>query len=139
MNRNSHRRWLFAAGVTLLTIAGCRGPAGKVTEAEGTVKIDGKPAVNVIVQFIPDPSLSPAPGSTGMTDASGHYTMITADGRKGAVIGKHMVVVQNDRADERTGKTVVGPLVPEKYTQPGTETVEVKADRKSYDFDLKSN
>ena len=131
-------RWSWAVClVTLGALGGCaKQPGVKLTDAEGTVKIDGKPAVNVLVQFMPDKSLGNVPGSSGLTDENGHFSMIAADGRKGAVIGKHNVVLANERADERSGKKVVGPPVPEKYTRPGAKTVDVAADKKTYDFDL---
>ncbi|MFL5342664.1 MAG: hypothetical protein ACJ8F7_21235 [Gemmataceae bacterium] len=123
----------------LVAFTGCaKGGAGyKITDAEGTIKLDGKPAAGVIVQFIPDKSLGQVPGSTGTTDDSGHYVMTTSNGRKGAVVGKHVVIIMNDRADERSGKKASGTPVPEKYTMPGALTVDVADGKKPYDFDLK--
>ena len=133
-------RALPAACLMVLLLGGCKGksgPVGKVTPAEGTVQIDGKPAANVIVEFFPDGSVDRAPGSSGLTDETGHYVLTASDGRPGAIVGKHKVSFKNDRPDERSGKTATGPKVPEKYTQPGAENVEVTETKKTYDFKLK--
>lgn len=131
------------AGLTLVALAGCeKGPAGKVTEAEGVVTLDGKTLPGVLVSFFPDPSLGQVPGSTGRTDDTGHYKLTTADGRPGAVVGRHTVTVRGERGDERSGTAGTEKLVPKAYTQAGAGnplgTVEVAEGKKTYDLDLKS-
>ena len=98
---DSRRVWR-AAGLLLLALsAGCAGKV-KLVPAEGVLKIDGKPAANVSLQFMPD-ALKGAKGPTShaMTDENGRFVLKTFDGRDGAVEGPHRVVLA-DLAEERT-------------------------------------
>lgn len=95
------RRVWRAAGLLLLALAaGCGGKV-KLVPAEGVLKIDGKPAANVSLQFMPD-ALKGAKGPTShaMTDENGRFVLKTFDGRDGAVEGPHRVVLA-DLAEER--------------------------------------
>jgi len=76
-------------------LAGCsRGPA--LAEVKGRVTMKGKPLGNVRVDFQPDPDKgTTGPGSTGTTDADGNFTLKYADGRPGAVVGHHRVILSD--------------------------------------------
>lgn len=70
----------------LLVIAGC-GP--KPVPVEGVVKLDGAPVEGATVTFVTaDGKLS----ASGLTDASGHFSLSTASG-PGAFPGDYKVVV----------------------------------------------
>lgn len=75
-------------------LAGCGGPY-KTAAVSGRVTLNGKPLANVAVLFQPiatSGAEAPGPGSTGVTDADGRYTLsLVGRGSKGAVIGKHKV------------------------------------------------
>jgi hypothetical protein len=88
-----------------------------LAEVSGTVTLDGKPLSGVTVTFYPvaEKSDAQAAHSIGTTDASGAYTLSTADGRKGAVVGKHKVVV-NWPMQER-GQPPKTPEIPMAFTQ----------------------
>jgi hypothetical protein len=78
------------AALGLLTSGGCGGPAcGPV---EGTLRSNGKPLANVLVEFLPEAN---GPRSTGVTDAAGQYRLTTLDGRAGALVGRHRVVLSD--------------------------------------------
>lgn len=68
----------------------------------GTITQNGKPVDSILVHFMPDPtSGTPGAMSTGISDENGQYQLTyEGEGRpKGAVTGKHRVVV-NDLAPE---------------------------------------
>ncbi|MGE3313786.1 MAG: hypothetical protein AB7O26_01635 [Planctomycetaceae bacterium] len=75
----------------LLAIVGCSG-APAVAPVKGTVKLDGKPVVGALVIF--EPEVNEPLQSTGVTDEQGQFHLRTNDGREGAVVGSHRVVVR---------------------------------------------
>jgi hypothetical protein len=75
----------------LSTIVGCSG-APQVAPVEGVVKLDGKPVAGALVIFEPEGE-SPIQ-STGVTDELGQFRLRSNDGREGAVVGSHRVVVR---------------------------------------------
>jgi hypothetical protein len=98
-------------GVILaLALAGCGGVSFHSAPVSGKVTLDGNPMADVQVLFQPAGSESgnPGPGSQGITDARGRFTLRTVDGsRKGAVPGKHKVIlmyVDPNAPDEETGE-----------------------------------
>src|SRR5262245_42177646 len=94
------RLWRRSSGfLGLLVLAGCSGKNVVLNETvEGTVKIDGKPLAGVVVQFVPEGETR-LPGSSGVTDERGHYTLTCENQRSGAVVGKHRVVLIRGRSD----------------------------------------
>ena len=110
-----------AAGTALalaaLGLSGCGGEV-KLVPAEGVVKVGGRPAANVSVQFMPDVMKGGSgPTSYGETDAEGKFRLKTHDGRDGAVPGPHTVILA-DLAEERTpqGQAPKPPRLNVKYT-----------------------
>jgi hypothetical protein len=91
------------------------------------------------VTFVPD---RPGPAATGAVGPDGTYVLST-DGRAGAVLGRHtvMVVSLEDSAgrlpEER--KPLPGLLVPEKYgnNRRSGLSAEVQEGENAIDFDLK--
>jgi len=78
-----------------LSLTGCGEPY-RVVPVSGKVTLDGKPVANVRVVFQPSGGkngMEPGPGSSGVTDAQGQYTLTTtsAKPKPGAVIGTHTV------------------------------------------------
>jgi hypothetical protein len=77
-------------------LAGCGGPY-KTASVSGRVTLNGKPLANAAVLFQPvatPGNNAPGPGSTGVTDADGRYTLrLVGTGDKGAVVGKHKVKI----------------------------------------------
>ena len=73
--------------------AGCStGPT--LAPVTGTVTMNGKPLRNVKVAFHPDPDKkTEGLGSTGTTDDAGAFTLTYDDGRPGAVVGHHRVIL----------------------------------------------
>lgn len=100
-------------------LSGCDQPTNLVPAA-GIVKIDGKEAENITVQFLPD-SLdggTSGPSSFGSSDASGRFTLQTHDGKPGAVPGQHVVMLV-DEDEERPAQgepAAKPPRIPTLYS-----------------------
>src|SRR5262245_57289914 len=89
----------------LLALAGCSG-GRDYAGVEGTVTLNKKPLAGVMVAFYPDSDgTKQLPYSTATTDPSGHYALTCANGKTGALLGKHRVVVHwplPERSDDPT-------------------------------------
>lgn len=81
-------------GLALLGLfAGCS-ERTRLTEVEGTVTLNGKAMENVRVEFLPDPENgTTGPRSTGVTDAQGRFKLDCENGKSGAVVGTHRVLI----------------------------------------------
>jgi hypothetical protein len=119
---------------------------------EGTVTVNGTPLAGVLVEFVPEREES-LPTSNGLTDANGHYKM-KCGLKNGAYISKHRVVIHIGRSAGRgpeappdaggapqpkaAPKTNPVLAVPDQYKIAATSplTVDVTADRHTYDLDL---
>ena len=87
-------RPLAACLGVLLFATGCGGV--KAVPVSGTVTVDGKPLKDIAVNFTPIAAEgAEGPGSSGVTDAEGRYSLRTIGDRRvrGAVVGKHRVVL----------------------------------------------
>ena len=111
---------------------GCSGKKeAKLVPVKGTLKIDGKPAGDIMVQFVPktiDENLV-APTSQALTDASGNFELVTLKNEPGAVEGLHLVKLF-DTLEERVPqgqKSTKKPRLAPKFALQGIQ-VEVKAD-----------
>src|SRR5438128_11134755 len=76
----------------VLGVVGCSsGP--RLAEVKGTVKSNGKPLSQIMVEFIPNAPKGPR--SVGTTDENGQYTLACDDKRPGAMVGPHRVVLHD--------------------------------------------
>jgi hypothetical protein len=104
------RQGLWRAGCLASFAAlaiGCGGEAGvDVHPVTGKVTKGGQPLAGVLVTFTPVASNDPkAPGvsSSGLTNASGEFVLITQSGKAGAVAGKHKVQLTVPEKADGTG------------------------------------
>lgn len=75
--------------VGMVLLAGCsRGP--QMAEVEGVVKVKGQPTDGIQVEFWPE---AEGPRSRGVSDSEGRFVLSTDEATKGAVVGKHRVVL----------------------------------------------
>lgn len=138
--------------IALGTVTGCNSRL-PVAEVEGVVKFGDKPLPHVRIQFLPDPEKgTQGPISSAATDEQGRFTMVCADGRVGAIVGWHRVVItdMNTRLfktpregrleeDNKKEKQKAHPNhVPDKFaTAAQTPLIkEVKAEKQEMTFDL---
>jgi hypothetical protein len=104
----------------LLLVSGCGRRDYQVAPVAGRIYIDDKPAGNVHVAFEPigsKESPNPGPGSIGVTDANGYYTLTTVRTKeRGAVVGKHRVLIRTQGMEDDEESLVKG-LPPRKKVQ----------------------
>jgi hypothetical protein len=104
-----------------LLAAGCGG-GPKLVPVEGVVQINGKALGNIAIQFQPD-ALKGVQGPTSFasTDAEGKFRLRTFDGREGAVVGTHVVLL-TDELEDRPAQGSRGvpkpPRIAPKYSLP---------------------
>ncbi|MCA9027788.1 MAG: hypothetical protein KDA86_21445 [Planctomycetaceae bacterium] len=126
-------------------VAGCgsQQPQAELAPAAGVVKINGEPAANILVQFLPQVAEeAPGPTSTGVTSEDGTFEMTTVDGKDGAVVGWCKVVLV-DMDEERPAQGVPltrPPRLPANYSvlSPRTMEVEVKPASEPFIIDVRS-
>lgn len=135
------------AGICLITVmsvalVGCGKGGGKyeLTPAKGIVRIDGKPAPDVMVQVMPDITKNgQGPTSQGVSNASGEFVLQTVDGKSGASVGESIAIFV-DTVEDRPAQGEVGkpPRFPGTYTTAkGGIPVKIEPG-KDLVFDLKS-
>jgi hypothetical protein len=107
----------------LLAAAGCGGPPLEFAEVRGKVTLNGAPLYGVVVTFYPDGvGKDSPPYARGTTDDAGQYKLSTQEGKPGAVVGKHRVVVnwppreRTDAGADKPPPRPAGPSIPVKYT-----------------------
>jgi hypothetical protein len=114
---------LFVA--LILFVAGCSSEPYKIAPVSGVVTVDGKPVPKAAVMFQPiatEGHLNPGPGSFGITDSEGRYTLeLVGKKTRGVVVGKHKVRIENynepgDPTDDRPRPRVKAAIpIPPKY------------------------
>jgi hypothetical protein len=128
--------------VLALLLAGCKGQSYRIAPVSGRVMLDNKPLPKASVQFVPvDKGL---PGSAGLTDADGRYSLSLTSGsqEEGAVVGKHKVVILLGAQGGSDGgtKPILHKQLPQRYNRKTELECDVPADgRDNANFDLKSD
>jgi hypothetical protein len=143
MRQRTVSGWIVGTSLILAAVAGCGKSPPPQTDVSGTVTFEGKPVEGVIVTFYPivekgQPRLA---YSRATSDAAGKYTLISEDGKPGAVVAKHKVVVNWPvrGAKEMATQAAPSPAIPTQYTT-ATETpieVEVKSGQNDIPIDVK--
>jgi len=127
---------LVFGGLACVGAAGCGSGGPELAPVEGTVTLDGTPLPAATVVFQP-----PEPGSpsSGITDEQGHYELLYAPGREGAMIGRHTVRITTyaqGRADENGEPTFTPERIPPRYNSQTELSREVKPGSNTFDFPL---
>src|SRR5437763_1564807 len=108
----------------LLLVVGCKEERYAVAPVSGRVTLNGKALPNCEVMFQPvhtAGNYNPGPGSYGITDADGHFTLkLIGKETPGAVVGKHKVRFSmrgdpGDPSDDRPRVAKVSVQLPAKY------------------------
>jgi hypothetical protein len=100
------------AGSLLLAILGMTGCGANLKPVNGVVKLDGNPVEGATVSFVSDDSKNVY---TGFTDASGNFSLVSADNKSGALPGTYKVTVVKRAA--MTGGEAMMPGSPEYLKQ----------------------
>ena len=134
------RRALLSLGmIACALLQGCsRGPV--LGEVDGTAKLNGKPIGDLQIECHPDKG---GPSSLAQTDGQGHFQLTCDDGRRGAILGPHRVLIRDLKVYEGVppGRAAENaPLkpsrIPERYAdtyrtplkidvRPGQQTIEL--------------
>jgi hypothetical protein len=130
---------VIAASLVCTTLAsGCSGGRRDLADVRGTVKMDGQPLVDALVQFVPQGS--PGVTSLGRTDSSGNYYMMATRSATGASLGENKVrITTYEILDEGGKQKVVKERVPTKYNSATELVVTVKSRGNKFDFDLSTS
>ena len=142
---------IFLAGWLALGAAGCGDSPFETAPVSGKVTLNGQPLADARITFQPIGSeKEQGPGSATTTDAEGKFTLTTAEGRRGATVGKHQVHqhVENERGQahgrcqlparaSNPANVQVPEKVPLKYGREAPLTFDVpKGGTDSANFDL---
>ena len=120
--------------VLLATACGSSG-GGKFAPVSGKITMNGEPLANAMINFqpiVPEGTTDPPAPSGAKTNEKGEFTLESADGTKGAWVGKHQVRISlwidvgDLRPERRVGKTQ-GEQVPLKYNKASKEEFDVPA------------
>jgi hypothetical protein len=90
-------------------VCGCGGGESyEFVPVSGRVTLGGEPVANARVSFQPaSGQTNPGPGSSGVTDADGRYTLqaATPAREQGALVGKHVVTIStaSEPSDDAAG------------------------------------
>ena len=136
---------------------GCGGKKGPdLIAVSGTVTLDGAPLENARIMFVPAGNQRGAT-STGKTDSAGRFTLQFTGSRKGALPGKHRVVIEHYVLKDGSTPVAAGAEAEEDfeqlitageakqqldaaYSDPAKSTLEadVSPAKTTFDFPLKS-
>jgi hypothetical protein len=134
-------RWLRLSALCLL-LASCSGSNHKTAPVSGRVTLNGQPLDNAGIIFQPVTASGEAgPSSGGFTDTDGRYSLkIVGTDTRGAVVGKHKVMISLAQEDPDDQRPKGAKRVPARYS--GRKTVlecDVPPDgRTDADFALKA-
>jgi hypothetical protein len=123
--------WMSALA---LPFTGCVEKGPELIPARGIVTIGGKPAANILLQFLPDvgeDAQGSWPTSYGTTAEDGSFELKTADGSVGAVPGPHKLILV-DLEEERPaqGQERTRPIrLDASYAIAGTMSAVVEPDK----------
>jgi hypothetical protein len=139
---------LALVGLACLAAAACGSKARFADTVEGKLTKGTAPLAGVRVQFVPqDTSQGQLPLSSATTDEKGFFRLTREDnGKPGAVLGKHKVVLvpgrpgggPRSRDEDDKPAPAIAP-VPDAYHTLATTPleIEIKADQKDYPLQVK--
>jgi hypothetical protein len=108
------------AAVALFSV-GCSSDPYETAPVSGQITLDGKPVPKAAVMFSPIATtghLNPGPGSYGITDSEGRYSLkLIGKETRGVVVGKHKIRIENytdpgDTSDDRGRRAPSKPAMP---------------------------
>ena len=112
--------------VLVLAALGC-GSDYRLAPVSGRVTLNGKPLAGAHVHFQPIGSRaqpSPGPGSHGVTDAEGRFTLQVDARQPGAVVGREAQIGRGDRCAIRLQDTYVSQVHARLFPKDGAWYVE---------------
>jgi hypothetical protein len=135
---------IAACLLLMLAVAGCGRNAYELASVSGRVTLGGKPLANINVTLQPLARSGnrgeAGPGSYGVSNADGRFQLKTFDGKSGAVVGTHVVLLavhdtRPSKSDRIVDSIIPSPLPPK--AADGSIRFEVPSggtDRANFDF-----
>ncbi len=108
----------------------------KIAPVSGVVTINGKPAADIMVTFMPNVGPdTPAITSTATTGPDGKFTLTASNGQPGALVGPCKVLLAdlNEERPPQGQPLTRKPRLTPKYMVLGPETLEVTVKEGSND------
>ncbi len=136
MNKAVCAAWCFALIFALLVVAGCGDSNGDLARVRGRITLNGEPLKNAIVEFDPEKGST----SHGETDGSGYYELEFGPGKRGAVIGMHIVRISTRRmyTDDDGTEHEEPEILPPQFNHKSILLKEVKPGTNTIDFPLEA-
>lgn len=118
--------WRLGLLVSGLLLAGCGGGDGPLIEplvpASGKLLVDGQPLDGVTINLIPDAKIKGRRGGTGVTNASGEFTISDlVQNKPGVPVGKYTVSYSRLRKPDGSAAP---PLKPGELPDPANIQIE---------------
>jgi uncharacterized GH25 family protein len=116
---------VFTAGLVLVLLPGCGGPA--MAPVKGKVTFNGKPVKEAQITFSPagaEGQKETGKPGTGFTDEEGNFVLSTFKNYDGAIVGNHSVLVVLDDTN------------PAKCKRNKTLTLEVKPGQNEFTIEM---
>jgi hypothetical protein len=140
--------WLAFAGLlmTVATAAGCGSSSVPFGQVDGRVTMEGQPVQDVVVVFVPQANgAGAAARSFGQPDQAGRFQLKTEQGQVGAVVGEHVVILEDlgpysaPRTEDGTLLKPYVPRFPATYSDPVRSPwkVRVAAGSQSIELEVK--
>lgn len=110
-------------------VSGCGSSEYSFAPVAGRVTLDGEPVANARITFEPladETRERPGPWSVAAADAQGNFTMNTAGGLGGAVVGRHRVRISTRVENEDGTSDLVPEMIPAMYNEESELIFEVK-------------
>lgn len=115
--------------LALCTLLGGCGEGFQTAEVSGSVKVDGKPAPGLMIQFEPDDGNgTKLPPSIGYTNADGQFVLVRPGRKTGTVVGKHTVRIMTGEGGDLVilnGRKITG-TVSQREVTPGPNVIDVE-------------
>ncbi len=128
------RHYFFGALLVALPLGvGC-GDSG-IGQVHGTVKLDGVPLPEALVEFYPADSSA---ASAGRTDREGKYQLHLGRQGLGAVVGTHKVQIWTSLGKDTGDGPAAQEIIPTKYNAESELKRDVTSGSNIFDFDLES-
>jgi len=81
------------AAAALLVMAGCGEKEASLVPVSGRITVNNEPLPNARVLFTPSDPKVASVNSSALTDDGGNFELKATDGRPGAVVGQHSVII----------------------------------------------
>lgn len=143
--RTWSRPWpaLTVAILAVVASAGCGSSSVPFGQVDGRVTMGGQPVRDVVVVFVPQGNgAGAALRSFGQPDQEGRFQLKTEQGQSGAVVGEHVVILEDlgqysaPRTEDGTLLKPYVPRFPAAYSDPVRSPWKVQVTKGTHSIEL---